>query len=391
VNPFDLVALLLLVFAVLAGIRTGALPQIGGISGAVVGLLLVFNAAPWLIDTTRGVEPIPRALIVLATIIGAVIVGELVGSAAGRAAADLLGPGVLSGVDRFAGGLVGAAQAILIIWLVGGLITAGPFPALAAEVEGSAAVQTADEYLPPPTEVIGGIASALVETGLPDVFVGLEPIPLEAVDTPTTSAAERIARAAFEGTARISTLACGTQIAGTAVVVADDYLVTNAHVVAGATVIRVALGNQLLDARAVLFDPQLDLAVLHAAGLDGKVLRFAASDPDRGTAGAAIGFAGGGPMVVLPAGVTGQYAATGRDIYGTSRVTRQILELRAQVEPGDSGGPLVLEDGTIGGLVFAESKSDVNVGYALTPTAVSSAMAQAIGRTGSVDLGRCIR
>ncbi len=390
-NPFDVVALLLLVLAVLAGIRTGALPQIGGIGGAVAGLLLMFNAAPWLIDVTRGLEPIPRALVVLGTILGAVIIGEVVGSAAGRAAAGLLGPGVLSGMDRLAGGFVGAAQAILIIWLVGGLIAAGPFPALAAEVADSATAQTTDAYLPPATEVIGSIASALGDTGLPDVFVGLEPIPLEAVDTPTGSAAQQIAAAAVAGTARVSALACDTQIAGTAVVVADDYLVTNAHVVAGASTIRVALGDQLLDARAVLFDPQLDLAVLHVKGLDGKVLRFAASDPDRGTAGAAIGFAGGGPMVILPAGVTGQYAATGRDIYGTSRVTRQVIELRAQVEPGDSGGPLVLENGTIGGLVFAESKSDVNVGYALTPTVVAAAMAPAIGRTGSVDLGPCIR
>ena len=47
---------------------------------------------------------------------------------------------------------------------------------------------------------------------------------------------------------------------------------------------------------------------------------------------------------------------------------RDILELRAEVEPGDSGGPLVLENGTIGGLVFAESRADESVGYALTPT-----------------------
>lgn len=390
-NPFDVVALLLLVLAVLAGLHTGALPQLGGITGAVAGLVVVLNAAPWLIDATGGLEPIPRVLVILAVILGAVLVGEMLGSAAGRAAAGLLGQGVLSGVDRAAGGLVGAAQAILIIWLVGGLIAAGPWPSLAAEASESTAMRTADDWLPPPIEVIGQMASALDDTGLPDVFVGLEPIPLQAVDTPSSGAAELIAAPALAGTARVSALACDTQIAGTAVMVADDYLVTNAHVVAGASTIRVALGGQLLDARAVLFDPKLDIAVLHAPGLDGKVLRFAASDPDRGTTGAAIGFAGGGPMVILPAGVTGRYAAVGRDIYGTTRVTRQILELRAPVDPGDSGGPLVLEDGTIGGLVFAESRTDPQVGYALTPTAVATAMAPAIGRTGDVDLGPCIR
>ena len=390
-NPFDIVALILLVAAVLAGIRTGALPQLGGITGAVAGLLLVLNAAPWLLDHTRGLEPIPRALVVLAAILGAVVIGETAGSAFGRIVAGKLGDGVLSGMDRAAGGLVGAAQAILIIWLAGGLAVAGPFPTLAAEVSGSTALRTADTYLPPPTEVIGQIASALDGTGLPDVFVGLEPIPLQAVDTPTTTQAEEIASDAIDSTARIATRACDTQVSGTGFLVADDYLLTNAHVVAGATTIRVSLGMDVLDGTAVLFDPQLDIAVLHVPGIGGHALRFAAHDPARGTQGAAIGFAGGGPMVILPAAVSGQYAATGRDIYGVNRVTRQILELRAQVEPGDSGGPLMLEDGTVGGVVFAESKTDPEVGYALTATSVATAVEPAIGRTGAVSLGACIR
>ena len=183
-NLFDLIAILVLVLAVLAGIRTGALPQVGGIGGAVTGLLVMLNAAPWLLDVTAGLEPIPRALVVLGAILGAVILGEALGSAIGRAIADRLGEGVLSGMDRVAGGLVGAAQALLIIWLAGGLMVASPFPRLAQTASQSTAVRTIDGYLPPPTEVIGQIAGALDDSGLPDVFVGLEPIPLQPVDTP---------------------------------------------------------------------------------------------------------------------------------------------------------------------------------------------------------------
>jgi S1-C subfamily serine protease len=141
----------------------------------------------------------------------------------------------------------------------------------------------------------------------------------------------------------------------------------------------------------VLFDPALDVAVLYVPGLTGTPMRFAAQDPDRGEMAAALGYAGGGSLVVLPAAITGSYAATGRDIYGTERVTRQILELRAAVEPGDSGGPLVLRDGTIGGLVFAESRTDPDVGYALTPTSVAIRIAPALGRTGAASVGGCIR
>ena len=75
-NLFDLVALGVLVIAVIAGVRTGALPQVGGISGAILGLVLVFNLAPWLLDVTGGLEPIPRALVVLGVVLGAVIAGR---------------------------------------------------------------------------------------------------------------------------------------------------------------------------------------------------------------------------------------------------------------------------------------------------------------------------
>ena len=143
----------------------------------------------------------------------------------------------------------------------------------------------------------------------------------------------------------------------------------------------------MVDAVPVLFDPSLDVALLYAPHLDGRSLRFATEVPQRGAEGAALGYAGGGALVVLPAAVAGSYDAIGRDIYDRSQVSRRIVELRAAIEPGDSGGPLILDDGTIGGLVFAESRADPDVGYALSPTAVSTRVAPAIGRTGAVDVG----
>ncbi len=264
-------------------------------------------------------------------------------------------------------------------------------PSLGRAATQSVIVRGVDGVLPPPTEVVGEIATVLDASGLPDVFVGLDPLPLPAVDTPTGREAQRIAAAALSSTGRITTRACTTQVTGTGVLLGGGYMVTNAHVVAGATTIRVALGERLVDGVPVLFDPNLDVALLHVAGLDGPGLRFAATVPDRGATGAALGYTGGGPLAVLPAAVTGSYQATGRDIYDRGLITREIIELRAAVEPGDSGGPLVLEDGTIGGLVFAESRADPSVGYALSPTAVASRVAPAIGRTQAADVGPCIR
>jgi S1-C subfamily serine protease len=336
-------------------------------------------------------EPLVRAVVVLGAVLGGVIAGEALGSALGHTVADSLGTGVISGLDRAAGGLVGAAQAVLIIWLAGGLLAVSGLPTLGRAAANSTAVSIADRFLPAPTEVVGEIAGVIDASGLPDVFVGLEPEPLAPVDTPSDPKAAAIARAAIPSTARITSRACDAQVTGTGVVVAPGYIVTNAHVVAGSSDVRIELPSGDSDATVVLFDPKLDVALLYAPQADGPAMRFANEDPRRETVGAALGFARGGPLVVLPAGVTGEYPAQGRDIYGETLVTRHIVELRAGVEPGDSGGPLVLEDGTIGGLVFAESRTDDSVGYALTPTSVAVRVQPGIGRTGVVDTGACLR
>ena len=175
---------------------------------------------------------------------------------------------------------------------------------------------------------------------------------------------------------------------------ADGYIVTNAHVVAGARdgSVRVTDGTgDLVDARVVLFDSSLDVALLYARELRAVPLRFAGADPDRGTLGAALGYPGGGPLTIVPAAVTGAYVAVGRDIYGDARVEREILELRAQIDRGDSGGPFVTRDGTIGGLVFAEARTDPDVGYALSPTSVAVRIRPGVGRTAAVATGSCLR
>jgi uncharacterized membrane protein required for colicin V production len=391
VNFVDLVAILVIVLAVGAGVRTGALPQVGGILGAVAAILLVLAGGPLLVQLVEPFDPVPRALVVLVVILAAVALGEGVGSSVGRALARGLGRGVLSSVDRMAGALVGGAQAILVIWIAAGLIAVGPFPRFNDEVGRSLVVRTIDDYLPAPTEFADDVARLLDDSRLPDVFVGLEPVPAPPVDTIDDPTARAIAERASPSTWRVSAAACGAQLSGSSFVIRDGYLVTNAHVVAGASSVRVrATDGSVADATVVLFDPELDVAVLWAPNVDAPALRFTTRDPARGSSGAVLGFPGGGPLVVVSAGVTNAYDATGRDIYGQSRVTRPILELRAAVERGDSGGPLVLEDGTVGGVIFAESRTDPDVGYALSPTAVSVLVGPAIGRTSGVDTGPCL-
>ncbi|MEJ7747718.1 MAG: MarP family serine protease [Candidatus Limnocylindrales bacterium] len=393
-NLLDVLAIVLLVLAVLLGFRSGAFPQIGGLLGAVAGGAAVILALPSLAQSLADLEPGLRPFVVLGGLLLAVGIGESIGSALGRELARALGTGVLSAADRFAGALLGAAQALLIVWLAGGLLAIGPVARLTEAAQTSTAVRTLNALLPPPAAIAADLGGLLDASGLPEVFLGFEPLPRPPVDRPSDARARAIAAAAEASTLRVSAATCGLTSSGSGVAVAGEYVVTNAHVVAGASargVQVVSAAGDRTDARVVLFDPSFDVAVLYAPGLGAKALRFTAADPARGTLGAALGYPGGGPLTIVPAAVTGTYVAVGRDIYDDLTVRRQILELRAEIERGDSGGPFVVSDGTIGGLIFAEARTDESVGYALAATAVTTRVAPGLRRTDDVDTGACLR
>jgi S1-C subfamily serine protease len=391
VNLFDLAAIVLLVVSVVLGFRSGALPQVGGLLGAIAGGALAIFALPAAEGLLEGFDPTARAIVVLLGLLVAIGLGEGLGSSLGRSIGQALGNGLLGALDRVGGAVTGAAQALLIVWLAGGLLAAGPTRFLANQAQTSAAVRSLAAVLPAPTDVAAVLGRLVDASGLPDVFVGLEPLPAPPVDRPGDPQARAIAALAEPSTVRVSAQTCGALSSGTGFAVAGDYVVTNAHVVAGARTIRLAQDGTVVDATPVLFDPDLDVALLWAPDLDAPALRFAVDDPSRGTTAAALGFPNGEGLTVIPAAVAGSYQAQGFDIYGEDRVTRSILELRAEVERGDSGGPLVLADGTVGGVVFAEARSDDQVGYALAATSVSVRVAPALGRTGEVGVGDCIR
>ena len=129
-------------------------------------------------------------------------------------------------------------------------------------------------------------------------------------------------------------------IEGTGFVYAPDHVLTNAHVVAG--VPDRSPGDHpgtgtSYQAQVVLYDPQIDIAVLYVPGLDLPPLSFG----DRRSAGASAVVAGY-PLDhgVHRAGRADRRdpVAVGADIYQTGQVDRQIYEIRANVQPGNSAG-----------------------------------------------------
>src|SRR4029079_12286616 len=160
--------------------------------------------------------------------------------------------------------------------------------------------------------------------------------------------------------ARISGVAyaCGTGATGSGFVIADDRLVTNAHVVAGVDTPIVELpGREAREGRIVYFDPVDDLAVVAVDDLGGAPLPLVPV-LTTGAAAAVEGYPNGGPFTSVPATVLSVGTVPVPDVYDDSAAPREIYSLRATVRPGNSGGPLLTGDGAVAGLVFARGIDD---------------------------------
>lgn len=141
-----------------------------------------------------------------------------------------------------------------------------------------------------------------------------------------------------------------TQSSGSGIIISSDgYIVTNNHVVEGASSLKVTLNTmEEYDAKLVGTDPQTDLAVIkiEATGLTAAVLGNS-SDVEVGELAIAIG----NPLGQELAGTvtTGIISATNRQVT-VDDVEYTLLQTDAAINEGNSGGALVNAYGEVIGI-----------------------------------------
>ena len=190
------------------------------------------------------------------------------------------------------------------------------------------------------------------------------------------------------------------QAAGTGMIITSSgEVLTNNHVVQGATTISVSITgrSQPASATVVGVDPTHDVAVLQLQGVSGLpyVSLGDSSTVKLGTSVVAIGNAlglGGTPTVT-----SGQITALNRSIKASDQTSStpeslsNLLQTDAQIQPGDSGGPLVNSSGQVIGMDTAAASSDGGpaIGFAI-PINQARTIAQNIvngNATGGIILG----
>jgi len=150
----------------------------------------------------------------------------------------------------------------------------------------------------------------------------------------------------------------------------DGYIITNHHVIEGASAVEVLLANgDRLEAEIVGSDPLNDLAVLRIAreGLPVIDLRPAGEPLRVGETVVAIGSPFG-----LDATVTsGIISALNRDLRvpGNADVIPAVIQTDAAINPGNSGGALVDLQGRLVGIntaIMSRSGANQGVGFAVS-------------------------
>ena len=188
----------------------------------------------------------------------------------------------------------------------------------------------------------------------------------------------------------------GGQAAGTGMVLTSSgEVLTNNHVIRGATDIKIVLPStgRSYTAQVVGYDVTDDVAVLQASGASNlKTVSLANSDGvSAGDAVTALGNAGGTGSFTPAAGtVTGVgRSITVSDDQGGSEHLRGLIETNAHVQPGDSGGPLLNSSGQVVGMDTAASATNGMVdagtsqGYAIPINKALSIAQQIEGSQGS--------
>ncbi|KAL3346865.1 hypothetical protein AABB24_025354 [Solanum stoloniferum] len=160
-------------------------------------------------------------------------------------------------------------------------------------------------------------------------------------------------------------------------------IVTNYHVIRGASDLRVTLADQTTyDAKVVGFDQDKDVAVLHIDAPKDKLRPI----PIGVSADLLVGqkvFAIGNPFGLDHTLTTGVISGLRREINSaaTGRPIQDVIQTDAAINPGNSGGPLLDSSGNLIGIntaIYSPSGASSGVGFSIPVDTVSGIVDQLV-------------
>ena len=395
VTWLDAILVVLLIVALVKGYHRGLWVVLGTMLGTVAGAVGGFYLIPFVSGWVS--EPTLRVVVLVVATFLLIWLGQTIGVAIGRRVRLHVNLPALRRVDRILGAGAAVVVSVVILGLIALSLNSLGMAPVTREINRSAVLTATDRILPDGSQrFLAESRAAIAGLGvIPEIDTPVKEVAAEPEATPsaTLEAPEEEEQAQIQDSVvRLSGFAeqCAQTQNGTGVVVAQDRILTNAHVVAGvAEPIVETQDRQVFPGRVVHIDPARDLAVVAVDGAQLPVAEHGA-DLEEGAAALALGFPAGGPYVATPAEVQARGELLISDIYGREDSTVDIYQLNADIEPGNSGGPLVTEDGEVAGLVFARAPGSSTIGYAIAGDEFEQLLGDVQNLDVPVQAGECI-
>jgi len=183
------------------------------------------------------------------------------------------------------------------------------------------------------------------------------------------------------GTKQYSQIGTGSGV----VISSDGYIITNNHVINGASSIEVTLNNKkVYTAELIGSDKTNDIALIKVEADDLPYITF--GDSDHAKIGEWV-LAVGNPYNLTSTVTAGIISAKGRDLEGNGNVTDSFIQTDAAVNPGNSGGALVNIRGELVGINTAiSSRTGSFIGYSFAvPSNIAKKVIEDIMEFGNVQ------
>ncbi len=386
----DIIIIIIAIIYLIRGWNIGFVRQFLSTVGFFGGLLLGAYLEKYTV--IYGHSSITRSIIGLITTIGMALIMLTIFEYIGLALKRRLVLIKINSIDSLLGSFMSLISILLGIWLGASLLNSLQSPQILQVLDKSKIISYLNHQLPPAPTIIADLGHIIDPNGFPKVFINGEPIINTTTKLPTLQSIQTAVSKDKNSVVKIVGQGCGGIVEGSGFIVAPNLIMTNAHVVAGIPHPYVTtLSGQTFSASPIWFNPNLDLAILKVNDLPGPILTLAESTYSTNTPGAVLGYPGGGSFTAVVASIINQLSATGQNIYGTGNITRSIYEINANVIPGNSGGPLINLKGQVMGVVFAQSTSYANVGYALISNQVTQQLTQAENNNHLIGTGSCAK
>jgi len=176
--------------------------------------------------------------------------------------------------------------------------------------------------------------------------------------------------------------------AGSGVVLSRNGLVlTNAHVVAGADAIRVAVaGGPPRPADLVGSSPSVDIALVRVRDASGLVPATLGSSGEVAVGDDVVAIGNALSLGDAPTVTRGIVSAKGRSLEADGIVLADLLQIDAAINRGNSGGPLVESAGQVIGINTAGIPNAQNLGFAIEIDAVRPVVEQLLAGWGELEV-----